>query len=246
MPLLLGLLFTGVIAFLIWWLIFESEGVYLGRRMVVWLYDVYATRYDNIKEFDLMHDHLLISEPILARIQPHNDPLVLDVATGTGRLPLTLCYNANFEGHVIGIDLSRKMLEQAEQKILAEHFEDFVTLMQENAQELPFQDDVFDVVTCLEALEFMPSPDAVLQEMIRVLRPGGLLLTTLRINMHWMPGRTWSENQMREKLTTYGMIDISFEIWQEDYTKVWGRKVGESEFVGARPIEDIIAQSSKL
>ncbi len=232
-----GIAFT---AFLIWWLIFETEGVYLGKGMVVWLYDVYATRYDGIKEFDDRADFILLSEPLLYRIRPNNDPMILDVATGTGRLPLIMTRNANFEGHIIGLDLSRKMLDIAQQKIDELHFEDFITLVNENAQDMPFVDGAFDVVTCLEALEFMPNPKATLKEMIRVLRPGGLLLTTIRIDTPWMPNRTWDEDTMRQILEDNHMQAVEFEIWQADYTKVWAVKSGTSEFVGVRPPEELI------
>jgi len=231
---------AGVIVFLVWWLIFETEGVYLGKGIVIWLYDVYARRYDGIKEFDDRADFLLVSEPIMYRIQPYNDPMILDVATGTGRVPIIMTRNAHFEGHIVGVDLSTKMLEVAQEKVDALHFEDFITLMCENGQDLPFADGVFDVVTCLEALEFMPDPDSVLKEMIRVLRPGGLLLTTIRIDTRWMPNRTWDEVVMREKLHANGMQAVEFEIWQADYTKVWAVKQGESEFLGVRTVEELL------
>lgn len=213
-----------VTAFLIWWLIFETEGVYLGRRVVVCLYDLYAERYDGIKQFDDRADFLLLSAPIMARIQPNRAPLMLDAATGTARLPIIMARNPQFEGRVVGFDSSRKMLAVAQQKVAALHFEPFISLIRGSAQAVPFEDNRFDVVTCLEALEFMPDPNAALAEMIRVLRPGGLLLTTIRIDTRWMPDRTWSEERMRANLQFYGMTAIEFEIWQEDYSKVWAVK----------------------
>lgn len=213
-----------VIAFLIWWLIFETEGVYLGRRVVVWLYDLYAERYDGIKQFDDRADFLLLSDPIMARIRPNRAPLMLDAATGTARLPIIMARNPQFEGQVIGFDLSRKMLAVAERKAAALHFEPFISLIHGSAQSVPFEDNRFDVVTCIEALEFMPDPKAALAEMIRVLRPGGLLLTTIRIDTRWMPDRAWSEARMRANLQFCGMGAIEFEIWQEDYSKVWAVK----------------------
>jgi len=234
------LIVLGFGVFLVWWLFFETEGAYLGKGMVIWLYDVYARRYDGIKEFDETADFILISEAIMLRVRPHDDPMILDVATGTGRVPLIMARNAQFDGHTVGVDLSRGMLEVAQEKVDAGHFDDFITLMNENGQELPFIDNAFDVVTCLEALEFMPNPDLALQEIIRVLRPNGILLTTIRIDTPWMPNRTWDEETMRQKLLDNGMQAIQFEVWQENYTKVWAVKSGESEFVGRRMVEELL------
>lgn len=238
-PLLIIIALIAFGGFLIWWLIFETEGVYLGKGMVVWLYDVYATRYDGIKEANDEADFMLLSEPILLRTRPHNDPMILDVATGTGRLPLIMARNAHFEGHVVGLDLSRKMLDVAQHKIDDLHFEDFITLIHDNAQDMPFIDDAFDVVSCLEALEFMPDSEATLKEIIRVLRPGGILLITIRIDTPWMPNRTWDEDTMRQILENNHMQAIVFEVWQENYTKVWAVKSGASEFMGIRPVEEL-------
>ena len=227
---LLGL---ALLVFLIWWLIIETEGVYLGRRVVVALYDLYAERYDRIKQFDQRADLVLLSEPLLQRIHPHNDPLILDVATGTGRLPLVLASNGRFEGHVVGIDLSRKMLDVAAKKIASAHFDDFITLLHQDAMNLPFPDACFDVVTCLEALEFLPDPRFALQEMVRVLREGGLLLTTIRIDTRWMPNRTHNESGMRMLLSSLEMAEIEVETWQADYSKVWARTPGCSAAASA-------------
>ncbi len=238
--LILGISFS---AFLIWWLIFETEGVYLGRSVVIALYDLYAHRYDHIKQFDDTADFALVSQPILDRVAPLTGPLVLDVATGTGRLPLILARNAKFDGHVIGLDASRRMLNRAQEKIATARFESFASLLHHDASELPFADGSFDVVTCLEALEFMPDPQAALAEMIRVLRHGGLLLTTIRIDTRWMPDRTWSKAKMRSELALRGMRDIEIAIWQEDYSQVWARKSGDSLPIGSGRLESVLRRA---
>ncbi len=235
---------TLIAGFLYWWLIIETEGVYLGRRVVVALYDLVAPRYDRIKQFDEQADLMLISQPIMSRLQPLADPLILDVATGTGRLPLLMARNASFQGHVIGLDASGRMLKRARQKVAAEHFVDFITLMRQDAGELPFPNDSFDAVTCLEALEFLPDPQAALAEMVRVLRPGGTLLATIRIDTRWMPDRAWSEGKMRRELEALAMCAIQFQIWQDDYTQVWARKAGDSPAVGAGKLAEVLASVS--
>jgi ubiquinone/menaquinone biosynthesis C-methylase UbiE len=240
LPLIIIVTAAALAIFLVWWLIFETEGVYLGRRVVIWLYDVYARRYDAIKENDDLDEHLYIAQPMMQQLRHRTDPLVLDVATGTGRIPLALCQHARFEGYIIGIDLSRKMLQVAAEKIAAQHFTDYVTLLHGSAELLPFDDHVFDVVTCMESLEFMPQPERQLTEIIRVLRPGGLLLTTLRIHERWMPGRIPTAAQFEAMLSERGIEDIDIQTWQYDYMLVWGRKAGESESGGVRMPEEIL------
>ena len=243
---LLALLLFAIACFLVWWLVFETEGVYLGKRAVIALYDLYAHRYDRIKQFDETADLTLIGQPLLERISPLRDPLILDVATGAGRLPLIAARLARFEGHVIGIDASRQMLAKAQEKIIAGHFEAFITLMQHDASALPFNDSRFDVVTCIEALEFMPRPKQALAEMVRVLRPGGLLLTTIRIDTRWMPDRTWSEERMRAELKHLDMRDIDVMIWQEDYSQVWAWKTGGAPAIGRAQLESALGSTHQI
>lgn len=212
-----------------WWLLIESEGVYLGRRVVIWLYDLYAGRYDDIKHFRQDYDHLFLAQPIMQRIAPNRAPLVLDVASGTARLPLALLRHKHFAGRIYAVDLSRRMLHQAALKLdryEREYGESaLVALICADAGRLPFGSAVFDVVTCLEALEFTPDPAESLRECVRVLRPGGLLLITNRLTGRWMPGKTWTQLELTELLLSLGIERVQFDPWQVDYTRVWGVKV---------------------
>lgn len=239
MDIVIGLLILfAVILVAGWWLLVETEGVYLGRRVVILLYDLYADRYDRIKQYEPEYEEHLLARPLMGFIEPLSNPLVLDVATGTGRLPLTLMQHPVFHGKVVGVDLSRKMLTRAAAKL--DGYQERVSLVWGPADNLPFPDDTFDVMTCLESLEFMPDQTAVLREMARVLRPGGLLLVTNRINARWMPGRTVSDDALGETLHEAGFRDITLEPWQVDYNKVWGYKEGESPPTGVRPLEEVL------
>src|SRR5258707_8700162 len=97
--LVIGLILVGGVV--LYWLLITTEGVYLGRRVVVWLYDVYASRYDNIKKYDTDWESATLGRPILRVLSNIPAPLILDVATGTARLPLTLFDQPRFNGYVI-------------------------------------------------------------------------------------------------------------------------------------------------
>ncbi len=218
---------------LAWWLLIASEGVYLGRRTVIWLYNLYAIRYDAIKRVQPLYERALLAQPLLDGIAPHRAAMVLDVATGTGRLPLALLEHPDFQGQVIATDLSRGMLRIAARK--TRPWSGRCCLLRCPAQSLPFGDASFDVVTCLEALEFMPRPAAVLAELLRVLRPGGLLFISNRIHTRLMPGKTWNHAQLTRLLRDFGAAEVWTEPWQVDYERIFVRKTGTSAPVGARP-----------
>jgi ubiquinone/menaquinone biosynthesis C-methylase UbiE len=230
--------FSALLVVLAWWLLISTEGVYLGRRVVIWLYDLYAQRYDDIKNYHPDFEQWLLANPILGAIEPHQSPLVLDVATGTGRLPLALLNHPDFHGRFIALDLSRRMLHLAARKLHG--YQDRVSLLWSPAEKLPFADGTFDVVTCLEALEFMTSPKTVLQELIRVLRPDGLLLVSNRVNTRLMPGKTWSDDEVHQMLSEFGMEMVEIEPWQMDYHRVWGLKAGNSQPIGSRPLAEVL------
>ena len=221
-----------------WWLLIESEGVYLGRRVVIWLYDLYANRYDDIKHFRQEYDHMFLAQPIMELIAPHKAPLVLDVATGTGRLPVAILLHAHFQGRIVGLDMSRSMLRNAAYKLGSPNSR--APLLHAPAEALPFPNDTFDVVTCLEALEFMESDERVLREMVRVLRPGGLLLVTNRINTRLMPGKTRPAEQMQALIESMGVENVVIDYWQVDYDRVFGHKAGDSARTGARPLAEVL------
>lgn len=207
----------------VYWLLVTTEGVFLGRRMVVWLYDVTASRYDAIKQYDPREEELLVVGPVIRAIGARRQPRLLDVATGTGRVPLAIG-DALDEATIVGLDDSARMLAIAADKLAAHR--ERVPLLRSPAVPLPFAAGSFDVVTCLEALEFFPSDEAALREMVRVLRPGGTLLTTRRSGWE---GRMFltryrSEPALRALLAELGLETVRTYLWEVNYDLVTARK----------------------
>jgi ubiquinone/menaquinone biosynthesis C-methylase UbiE len=210
-----------------YWSVVLTEGVYLGPRVVALLYDRGAGTYDRVKEFDAVDDAWDLAMPLQRAMRGVKGPLVLDVATGTGRLPLAMLRRLDFDGHVVGLDISLKMLQEARRKT-AGH-DDRVILLWKDALTLPFRDATFDAVACVEALEFMPEPHLGLKEMARVLRPGGTLLLTNRIGFDafLMPGRTFSGGQLGDLLAPLSLTSVEIKTWQTYYDLVWAKKEGD-------------------
>ena len=216
-----GLILVGL---LLYWLLIVTEGVYLGAGIVALLYNWVATRYDGIKAFNPSFEELFLLQPMLTLLSGRDEPWVLDVATGTGRVPRLLLFSPAFYGRVVGLDYARKMLTQAASRLAA--YRERVTLVWENAMHLPFPDDTFDLVTCLEALEFMPDPGRVLAEIIRIAQPGaGIVITRRRgWESRLMSGKCWSESELTELMEQLGAEQVSVIPWQVDYDLVLARK----------------------
>lgn len=231
----LGLAALGAVAY---WQLIIAEGTYLGQPLVTWLYDITAPRYDRIKQFNTLYETRFLGRPLAAELHGRRAPLVLDIATGSGRLPITLLNQSTFQGRIVGVDASRPMLERAAANLQGYRQ---IDLIWRDARSLPFPDGCFDAVTMLEMLEFTPDPVRQLREAVRVVRPGGLLVTTRRRGMdaRLMPGKTYEKAAFQRILESMGLIEVSIEAWQVDYDLVWARRTGNSGG-GARPLVEYL------
>ncbi len=214
---------TVALGLFLYWALIVTEGAYLGRRVVTLLYDLTADHYDRIKAITWQQDREWLVEPLLRRLQNVQRPLVLDVGTGSGRFPAALLADPRFDGEVWGVDLSRRMLQLARSR-LAPHGPR-CKLMRYDASDLPFADDTFDAVVCLEVIEFTPRPRRTLSEMVRVLQPGGTLLFSNRIAWRrWFPGRTWDDDRLFDLLGELPLRKAQIHNWNSFYDLVWAEK----------------------
>ena len=99
---------------------------------------------------------------------------VLDVGTGTAQIPIALC-QARKDCRVMAIDMSVSMLDLACYNIEAAGLVESITLSHVDAKELPFDDASFDTVISNSIVHHLAEPTGCLQQLERVLRPGGLL-----------------------------------------------------------------------
>ena len=107
---------------------------------------------------------------------------LLDVACGTGVVARAAVQRVGANGSVTGIDLNDGMLE------VARAVSSDINWQNGSADALPFADNSFDRVTCQFALMFFPDRAKALQEMRRVVRPGGRVGVVVWASLDVTPG----------------------------------------------------------
>jgi ubiquinone/menaquinone biosynthesis C-methylase UbiE len=121
-----------------------------------------------------------IGEPLanelirLAALRPGER--VLDVACGTGIVARLASQQVGSNGAVAGLDINPGMLEVARSSTPADMS---IEWYESNAEDMSLPDEAFDVALCQHSLQFMTDKRAALQEMRRVLAPGGRLILNL-------------------------------------------------------------------
>lgn len=132
-----------------------------------------AANYDAGAGFEVEHHAEAIR---LAAIQEGQH--ILDVACGTARGTVGLAQAVGPAGRVDALDLTEAMLDQARAKIEQIGLSDRVRFKQGNARELPYPDEIFDLVYNGYMFDLIPLDGfpPILNEFHRVLKPGGKLV----------------------------------------------------------------------
>jgi demethylmenaquinone methyltransferase / 2-methoxy-6-polyprenyl-1,4-benzoquinol methylase len=103
---------------------------------------------------------------LVSRLEVGREDTVLDVACGTGAVALEIV--RRYGAHVVGVDQSADMLEVARRRVGGG-----IELREARAEALPFDDATFDALTFTYLLRYVDDPEATMQELARVVRPGG-------------------------------------------------------------------------
>jgi len=153
----------------------------LDTRKIVTIYSAYSGCYDLL--FGRIFHRSRAEAIRLLELQPGSR--VLEVGVGTG-LSLSL-----YPDHcrVVGIDLTGKMLERGAQRVKEEGL-GHIHLQQQDAASMAFRNNSFDAVLAAYVISAVPDPKAVLAEMSRVCRPGGVIV----LLNHFSAASRWVAN----------------------------------------------------
>jgi ubiquinone/menaquinone biosynthesis C-methylase UbiE len=131
-------------------------------------FDRFAQRYVS----SATHARAPELERLVEIARPEDQWVVLDIATGGGHTALKF---AGFVKHVIAADITLGMLKAA-RGYIAEIGVNNVIYQFADAEQLPFEDSIFDLVTCRVAAHHFLRADLFVEESARVLKDGGMLL----------------------------------------------------------------------
>lgn len=206
--------------------IFLLEGIRLGERIHTRLYDRWAASYDANKSDSQRDDAGAVAGPLIERLAAQTaaapDTLVLDVATGTGRLPAALLGDPRYRGRIVGLDISPGMLGKAAEKLA--RFGDRSALLLQRAAPLPFPDGTFAAVSCLETMELLDDQAGHLREFHRVLRAGGILLVTRNTGEWGRAAAACPPETFTARLIAAGFEQVEIRPWWRRFDLVWARK----------------------
>lgn len=150
----------------------EKEGS--KKEQVAEMFDNISQRYDFLNHVLSLNIDKAWRKKVV-KLAAQGDPKrILDVATGTADLAIAL--KKTQPEKIIGIDISAGMLAVGREKIARKGMSELITLEQADSENLPFEDNSFEVVTVAFGVRNFENLQAGLKEMWRVLKPGGKLL----------------------------------------------------------------------
>lgn len=137
-----------------------------SRRNTLALFDRWSESYD--RELLQRFTYRPLHDAVLAELRNLEPRSILDLGCGTGQLVSRLTKEFP-EANVTGLDYSSAMLAKATDRVDA-------ALLQGDAGALPFAAGSYDVVTCTESFHWYADQQSTLDQVARLLRPGGVVI----------------------------------------------------------------------
>ena len=136
------------------------------------MFDRISPKYDALNHLLSLNIDKVWRRKVAKAVAKSAPKTILDLATGTADLAITMAKH-NPQAHIIGLDISEKMLEIGKTKIKKQNLENQIELRFGDAANLPFEDNSFDVATVAFGVRNFEDLGKGLSEIHRVLKPNG-------------------------------------------------------------------------
>ena len=143
-------------------------------------YDEEASR--RLEAIYLTPDVVAQRRGVLGALELRPGERVLDIGSGPGLLAVDMGVAVGPSGQVIGIDFSDSMIAISRARCAGQPMAKWVEFQVGDATKLPFPDGHFDVAVSTQVYEFVSDVPSALNELYRILRPGGRALI---LDTHW-------------------------------------------------------------
>jgi demethylmenaquinone methyltransferase / 2-methoxy-6-polyprenyl-1,4-benzoquinol methylase len=141
------------------------------------VFESIANDYDKMNNVISFGSHIAWRNYTMKQMDIQPGHTALDVACGTADWTIALAKAVGKEGSVVGLDFSQNMLDVGAYKVANAGVGNNVKLVNADAMNLPYEDHTFDFVTIGFALRNVPDVQQVLNEMARVVKPGGKVVS---------------------------------------------------------------------
>lgn len=150
------------------------------EQFVHQVFESIAPHYDKMNDILSFRRHVAWRKFAMKKMNVQSGQSAIDLCCGTCDWTISFALKSGQgakDESIIGLDFSRNMLDYGQQKIDALQLSNKIRLVQGNAMELPFADHQFDYATIGFALRNVPDVKQVLKEMLRVVKPGGYVVS---------------------------------------------------------------------
>jgi demethylmenaquinone methyltransferase/2-methoxy-6-polyprenyl-1,4-benzoquinol methylase len=144
------------------------------KAQVAQMFDNISGEYDGLNRVISFGTDIKWRKEVVQIVAANNPENILDIATGTGDLAISLTASAAKE--IIGLDISEGMLEVGRKKIAKKQLDGIISMVVGDSEDLPFQNNTFDAITVAFGIRNFENLEKGLSEILRVLKPGGIFV----------------------------------------------------------------------
>lgn len=144
------------------------------KEQVTKMFDAVSSKYDFLNRILTFGLDISWRKKVVKIVANNKAIKILDIATGTGDLAIMLATIKNSE--IIGLDISKGMLDVAIQKVKKKQLNHKIELVLGDSEKLNFKDHSFDAITVGFGVRNFEDLDKGLQEIYRVLKPNGVFV----------------------------------------------------------------------